>query len=157
MSRTLGYKFLTFRLHLWHLQRWLPQIQAKDQEFVTSENGPPGRKISYTLPPAANKLPVKILKELVPSSILASWSAHLNYLDLINMAVLGKRYKLRSSQGSYAGQLDFYNLQFDRIMRLSLRSKSNNIDFLTQIRFFSIATQLSSLRRVDPDSGITHI
>jgi len=41
-------------------------------------------------------LPVKILKAL-PSSILATWSAHHNLLDLINLTILGDRHKLRSS------------------------------------------------------------
>ena len=40
--------------------------------------------------------PVKILT-LQYSSILATWSAHLNLLDLFTLAMLGKRYKLRSS------------------------------------------------------------
>jgi hypothetical protein len=39
-------------------------------------------------------LPVKILKELLPSSILATCPAHLNHLDLIILTILGERYKL---------------------------------------------------------------
>ena len=35
-------------------------------------------------------LPVKILKALLPSSILATRSAHLNILDLIILTILGK-------------------------------------------------------------------
>ena len=42
-------------------------------------------------------LPVKILKALLLSSILATWPAHLNLLDLISLAILGKWYKLWSS------------------------------------------------------------
>ena len=42
-------------------------------------------------------LPVKILKTLLPSSILATYPAHLNLLDLITLAILGERYKLWSS------------------------------------------------------------
>ena len=37
---------------------------------------------------------VFILKALLPSSILAIWSAHLKLLDLITLNVLGERYKL---------------------------------------------------------------
>ena len=39
-------------------------------------------------------LPVKILKALLRSSILVTWPAHLNPLDLIIPTILGKRYKL---------------------------------------------------------------
>ena len=42
-------------------------------------------------------LPVKILKALLPSSILPTWPAHLNPLYLITLTILGKRYKLCSS------------------------------------------------------------
>ena len=38
-------------------------------------------------------LPVKILKVLLPS-ILATWPAHLNLLDLIILSILGEQYKL---------------------------------------------------------------
>ena len=37
---------------------------------------------------------VKILKVLLPSSILATWPAHLNLLDLIRLSILVERYKL---------------------------------------------------------------
>ena len=39
-------------------------------------------------------LPVKILKALLPSSILATCPVHLNLLDLITLTILGERYKL---------------------------------------------------------------
>ena len=39
-------------------------------------------------------LPVKILKALLPSSILTTFPAHLNLLDLITLTILGERYKL---------------------------------------------------------------
>jgi hypothetical protein len=39
-------------------------------------------------------LPVKILKELLPSSILATCSAYLNLIDLINLIILSEWYKL---------------------------------------------------------------
>ena len=42
-------------------------------------------------------LPVNILKALLPSSILATWPAHLNILDFITLIILGERYKLWSS------------------------------------------------------------
>ena len=48
---------------------------------------PPQRSLSYGLP-------VKILKALLSSSILATCPAHLNLLDLISLAILGERYKL---------------------------------------------------------------
>ena len=39
-------------------------------------------------------LPVKILKALLPSSILATCPAYLNVLDVITLTILGERYKL---------------------------------------------------------------
>ena len=39
-------------------------------------------------------LPVKILKVLLPSSILVTCPAHLNVLDLITLTILVERYKL---------------------------------------------------------------
>ena len=39
-------------------------------------------------------LPVKILKALLPSSILDIWPAHLKLLGLIALTLLGERYKL---------------------------------------------------------------
>ena len=39
-------------------------------------------------------LPVKILKALLPSSILATFPVHLNLLDIIIQTILGERYKL---------------------------------------------------------------
>ena len=36
-------------------------------------------------------LPVKVLKALLPSSILATCPTHLNLLDLITLTILGER------------------------------------------------------------------
>ena len=47
--------------------------------------------------PRSVGLPVKILKALLPSSILATCPAHLNLLDIITLTILGERYKLWSS------------------------------------------------------------
>ena len=41
-------------------------------------------------------VPVTIFKELLPSSILATWLPHLNLLYLITLTILGERYKLWS-------------------------------------------------------------
>ena len=41
--------------------------------------------------------PVGFLKALLPYSVLATWPAHLNFLDLITLTILGERYKLWSS------------------------------------------------------------
>ena len=43
------------------------------------------------------RLPVKILKALLPSSLLATWPAYLNLLDLVTLTILGEWYKLWSS------------------------------------------------------------
>ena len=42
-------------------------------------------------------LPVKMLKALLPPSILATWPVHLNPLDLITLTIWGERYRLWSS------------------------------------------------------------
>ena len=42
-------------------------------------------------------VPVKILKALLLSSILATCPVHLNLIDLITLTTLGERYRLRSS------------------------------------------------------------
>ena len=39
-------------------------------------------------------VPVKILKALLPTSILPTWPANLSLLDLITPTILGERYKL---------------------------------------------------------------
>ena len=39
-------------------------------------------------------VPVKILKAVLPSSILATCPAHLNLLDLITLTTLDERYKV---------------------------------------------------------------
>ena len=39
-------------------------------------------------------VPVKMLKALLPSSILATWSDYLNLLDLITSTILGEQYKV---------------------------------------------------------------
>ena len=39
-------------------------------------------------------LPVKILKAVLPSSILATWPAHLNLLDLITLTAVWSRHEL---------------------------------------------------------------
>ena len=45
---------------------------------------------NIVLPSTPVGLPVKILKALLPSFILAACPAHLNILDLINLTILGE-------------------------------------------------------------------
>ena len=72
------------------------------------------------------------LKELVPSSILATWPSHRNLLDLVILTILGKRYKIWSS--SLRGLLHFpfasllgpnIHLRIQFPNTLSLRSSFN--------------------------------
>jgi hypothetical protein len=42
-------------------------------------------------------LSVKMLEAVLPSSILNTFTAHLNLLELITQTILGKRFKLLSS------------------------------------------------------------
>ena len=51
-------------------------------------------------------LPVKILKALIPSTILSTWPAHLNFLDLISLTILGERYKLWVFYIALVNQID---------------------------------------------------
>ena len=48
------------------------------------------RSLSKDLYPIG--LPVKIFKELLPFSVLATYPAHLNLLDLITLTILSARY-----------------------------------------------------------------
>ena len=43
--------------------------------------------------PVGLPVKIKILKALLSSSILATWPAHLNLLDLITVTILSERYK----------------------------------------------------------------
>ena len=53
---------------------------------------------------------VKILKALLPSSILAAWPTHSNPVELITLTILGEWYKLRSPSGRIRAQ-NFYVLK----------------------------------------------
>ena len=46
--------------------------------------------------------PVKILKALLASFILAAWPVHLNLIDTITLNILGERYKLLSTSLWYS-------------------------------------------------------
>ena len=72
-------------------------------------------------------LPVNILKALLPSSILATWLAHLNFLDLITLITLGEpddwRSYLRMDTSAYCQLLEFvtpYILKQDTCMRKAI-------------------------------------
>ena len=84
-------------------------------------------------------LPVKILKSLLPSSILATWSAHINLLGLITLTLLGERYKLlsyslcsllRSSSSSLSGPNIHLRILFSNT--LILHSSLNVRDHVPQ-------------------------
>ena len=61
-----------------------------------------------------------------------------------------------SFQGSHTAQLDFWNWQADGIMWLALRSvKSNNVDFLNQICYFSIKNYITITKFVVPRFSIS--
>ena len=84
-------------------------------------------------------VPVKILKELLPSSILAKCPAHLNLLDLITLSILGERYKQLSSSLWSLLQSLFSSLLGPNIRlralfsnTLSLRSSLNVRDHASQ-------------------------
>ena len=49
---------------------------------------------SNVLPSTARPSCLKILKALLPSSILATCPTHLNLLDVITLTIVGERYKL---------------------------------------------------------------
>ena len=55
------------------------------------------RFLRLGLPEGLFHVAIKILRALLPSSILATWPAHLDLLDLITLTILGERYKLWTS------------------------------------------------------------
>ena len=85
-------------------------------------------------------LRVKILKALLPSSILATWPAHLNLLDLITLTILDERCKLWSSSlksllhspfSSFLGANARLRILF--LNSLSLHSTLNVRDHVSQL------------------------
>ena len=108
-------------------------------------------------------LPVKILKELLPSSILATCPAHLNLVDLITLTILGERYKLWSTSlwsflhsplPSLLGPNIRLRILFSNT--LSLHSCLNVRDYVTQPynttrrKKKSIRNIIFSLKRYEP-------
>ena len=84
-------------------------------------------------------LPVKNLKALLPSSILATCPAHLYLIDLITLTILGERYKLcsfslwsllHSPFSSLLGPNIRPTILFSNI--LSLHSSLNARDYVSQ-------------------------
>ena len=102
-------------------------------------------------------LPVKILKALLPSSILATCPAHLNLLDLITLTILGERYKLLSSSlwsllhSPFAFLLGpnirlrmFSNIRLRMFSNIRLRMFSNILRLHSYLNLIDHASQLYS-------------
>ena len=91
-------------------------------------------------------LPVKILKALLPSSIVATCPAHLNLLDLITLTILGERYKLRSFSLWSLVHFPFSSLLGPNIRLRILFSQLNKIQHYEKI--------WSSLNSVKPTHSL---
>ena len=111
---------------------WFLSLQGPFYIVLLSTPRPPQRSLSCSLP-------VKILKALLPSSILVTCPAHLNLLDLITRTILDERYKLWSSSlwsrlhspfASLMGQNIRLKILFSNT--LSLRSSLNIRDHVSQ-------------------------
>jgi hypothetical protein len=85
-------------------------------------------------------LHIRILKALLPSSILATWPAHFNIVDLITLTVLDERHKLWSSSLWSLLHLQFPNLYHEEGNLFSEYDQSN---WLFYVGYYSLV--LSSL------------
>ena len=79
-------------------------------------------------------LPVQILKAFLPYSILITWSAHLNLLDLITLTILGERYNLWSSSLWSLLHSPFSSLLGPNIRLRILFSKTLSLDSSLNLR-----------------------
>ena len=81
-------------------------------------------------------LPVKIFEALLLSSILATWPANLNLVDLIPLTILGERYKLWSSSLWSLLHSPFSSLLGPKIRLRILFSNTVSLHSFLRIRYY---------------------